>query len=408
MFKVLSFITCIIEIILSFWTTTRTLLFLLKKKSHIQMCYAKMKLKLIIPCLLEQDRIIPTIKWLRNVFGIDTEIIIVTTSNEKKIPSIPTTYEVIQVYLSEHPTDNICLINYPCTGGQMVDQLNYAISELKRRNVSWDYVGIYNADSRPQKGTKEALLKLMDNRVPIIQQYSSMTSNIQYVSPLMKSFALYQTNYEIKTGLLGCMLPTLFCAPHVVGHGLFIRNDILEMLGGFPTQHWCEDIFLSFILYNRSIAITALDVLEEAEVPIDYKAQVGQHMTWFKTAFDVMGMGRFETQTLTVKGYWYLFQRLLRSLMWLTSSFFILFSIIYSLLVSDSILTVLSLSSFIFMCVSEYGTTLIIISYLGIRHSTNNYLFGFLFVPLARILSFVGPFFSFLQKEKKPTRHTRQ
>lgn len=254
---------------------------------------SKIKLFIIIPCLEEQKVIRDTIEYFSNLInqkeGIDSEVFIVTTNKEQKRKNTFTTYEIVNEYISDSTKySNIKLINYPFDNGMMADQLNYA-QRMISQNVNFEknkaYFCVYNADSRPGKNMFEEVKEaVLNNNYPLImQEYSAFFSNIKNLSPLMKGFATYQTNFEITNGLTNAALPSKFLRNHVVGHGLFIRFDYLEKIGGFTTDYWCEDIYLSFHLRSNNVPIIPLYSVELGEAPKNLKILMKQNGNWFKT-----------------------------------------------------------------------------------------------------------------------------
>ena len=362
-------------------------------------------LLVMIPCLDEQGIICETLDYFRKVFPSDRcSVVVVTTAKERRSEDGFLTREIVDQY-ARSSGNPVLICDYPGENGYMADQLNYALRVLKRNGIKWDYVSVYNADSRPGRDTYWRLLPMMVSRCPVIQQYSAMTANFHVLNPLMKAFALYQSNYELKSGLLGCAVPSVFCIPHVAGHGLCIEYSLLQRLGNFCTDHWCEDVFMSFSLYNRGVVVTPLCVLEEADAPTSFRYQIVQYSTWFKTAFDVVGVAKTESKVypVGVRGIWYLALRLFRSLMWVISPLLILFSIAIPIFQGWWNIALVSCGAFLFMCYAEFGSTAALLLKLGVRKANKDIISALLLCPLARLLSCVGPFRSFFAREKRRT-----
>ena len=119
-------------------------------------------------------------------------------------------------------------------------------------------------DSIPNKDTiKEVLTIINENDSPeVIQQYSVPTSNWSELSNLMKGFSIYQANFELRYGLINSCFPSKLLYTYVVGHGMYVRVDVLKQIGGFETKYWCEDIYMSYVLRNKNISIYPLKTLE--------------------------------------------------------------------------------------------------------------------------------------------------
>lgn len=358
------------------------------------------RLLILIPCLDEQKRIRSTLEAVCNEFSyIGASVVVVTCKREKPIEGVRTA-DIVTSFTVETGFD-VAVCEYPGEG-YMADQLNYA---LRARQNAWDYCLIYNADSRPAPGTAEAFCDAMKQGYPVIQQYSTMTSNISSLGGLMKAFSLYQTNYELKVGYLGCLFPSVMTTPHVVGHGLLMSSKVFDGFE-FTNEHWCEDIYLSFSLFNQGIDVHPLTVLERCECPPSFQAQVVQHSTWFKTAFDVIGIAKTELErhSLSLRGFRYLAIRFIRSLMWLISPLLIVLTFVVPAFIGRFEISFLSFSSYLLMCVLEYGSTIMLMFSLdGEGLSVSDVAIGFAWIPLARLLSCIGPWRSFTVKEKRRT-----
>ena len=117
----------------------------------------------------------------------------------------------------------------------MADQLNYVLNNLKFDSEDNYYFSVYNADSIPNEQTIQKVIEtIIKNNYPnVIQQYSVPISNWDELSILMKGFAIYQSNFELRYGLINSYFPYKSLYTYVVGHGLYIRVDTLKQIGGF-------------------------------------------------------------------------------------------------------------------------------------------------------------------------------
>ena len=398
----LCFIVGVIEIALGLRSFTRTICSVLHRSVAVSFnpLEREPKLLILIPCLDEQARIYSTLNSVCGEFAsIGAKVVVVTCQREKPVNGLNTADIVFR--FADDTGHDVSVCEYP-GDGYMADQLNYALAYLDR---NWDYCLIYNADSKPAPGTALAFQQAMLAGFPVIQQYSAMTANIGHLSGLMKGFSLYQTNFELKVGYLGSLFPSLLTTPYVVGHGLVMSSKVLDKLE-FTNEHWCEDICLSFSLFNQGIDIHPISVLERCECPPSFQAQIVQHSTWFKTAFDVIGIARTELKghSLSLRGFRYLFIRFIRSLMWLISPLLIVLTFVLPAFVGRFEISFLSLVSYLLMCALEYGSTILLLFSLdggGISHS--DAVTAFAWIPLARFLSCIGPWRSFTVKEKRRT-----
>lgn len=214
----------------------------------------------------------------------------------KTIQETKSTYELVDQLLKKNELlDNFYLWHYPYKNGNMASQLNYAlskISSLETIEKNKVYLFVYNADSRPSMNTLSQIKsKVSELKYPkIIQQYSSLMSNIHSLSPIMKGFSIFQTNFEITNGYVNAKHSSIFLRNHVVGHGLGIRLDFLDELGGFNTDYWCEDIYLTFYLKCRNIPIYTVNSLDYGETPFSLISLMKQNANWYKTLSDTFEM----------------------------------------------------------------------------------------------------------------------
>lgn len=269
----------------------RTKIFLnkaMKKKRSIKQINKKSKNIIIaIPVLREQNCIENTIKYF-NAITKDIPIILITTQKEIKenLTNEKTTQDMIKEKIITK-YKNVYWIDYPYTEGYMSDQLNYMLENLENifnRKIDLDktYLALYNADSRPNKNTFEEIKQKIENN-DVVQQYSYCMQNYEKIKGIPKGFSIYQSNFELKTGLINSFFKSKILYTHVVGHGLIINMKLLKELGNFNTEFWCEDIYLGLQLKCNNIKITPLLTLENMETPDKFSKIVKQNSVWFKT-----------------------------------------------------------------------------------------------------------------------------
>ena len=319
----------------------------------------------------------------------------------------PTTNQLLKSLDVVNNNDNIKILHYEETNGMMAHQLNYAIDtiadEINRsnsNNIGNNYCVIYNADSLPNENTfNEIHEKILKNNFPeVMQQYSLNLSNIDRLPNLMKGFAIYQSAFEIKNGLLNSISPKLYS--HVMGHGLIIRLDTILDLNKFDTEFWCEDIYLTGELANKEINIIPLDTIENAETPESLILQIKQSSNWFKTAFSHFKMAKKIKEKqgkLTTGGIIWLLSEIKASIIWLLFPFFIIISLLYSLFSF--------VPMFIFSSIFAYLAFVYINYYYIVKKFYNNELDLkiYFYTTIALMLSNLGPIYSFISNEKHKT-----
>lgn len=424
MLSILFFSILITEIFCGFWNVIKTFIVINKidynRNIHIQNKVSKAKIIIVIPCLKEQSIIEETIDYFLTITRMhnNVELAIVTTEKEEYENSLnktsintKTTSKIIKEYLTKNNLNTIKHFHYPYKKGIMADQLNYVMEKYKNENFKKTYFSIYNADSRPSNDTITSVLKIIDqeNFPYVIQQYSYAFSNLSQLSFIMKGFALYQSNFEIKSGLSNTFIFPNFLYTYVVGHGLYIRFDLLKELGGFDNKFWCEDIFLSSIIRNKNIKITPVLTLENMETPKKISILMKQNANWFKTANQLIQMIK---SNLKKKGklsfsakMWFL-QRTRMNLSWILLPVFVFYTFIFSIYNHNIVLLLISILSYIFMQICIYLSTLFIIEKLESKKISHKFLL-INAVCISTFISNIGPIYSLINRKMKKYKTER-
>jgi hypothetical protein len=71
-----------------------------------------------------------------------------------------------------------------------------------------------------------------------------------------------------------------------LGHNQFVRLDVLQALGGFPTSGATEDSTLGYALGARGIVLTPLPLIELTDLPETPEKMVRQNARWYKGVLD--------------------------------------------------------------------------------------------------------------------------
>ena len=268
---------------------------------------------LIIPMLNEQKVVRQTFKNFKNiVLKIpNVKVMFVTTSKEKKVEEIETTFDILNRLIVNEK--NIYLCNYDKTNGVMAHQINYAISIIKQieKNNKIDKItiGIYNADSNIDENTIKYVLEqneIYGNNKVCFQQYSWFCLNgIKKQIGIIPSASLFQTRWSLlfeiwrlhkqlfifkiysklsKKGIKGKINNFLYLIfekmNYVVGHGFFMDINLIEEIGGFPEKTINEDAFLGYIIDNKNIKIQPIPYLEKADFAPNIPIYIKQQTTW--------------------------------------------------------------------------------------------------------------------------------
>src|SRR5262245_20173451 len=71
-----------------------------------------------------------------------------------------------------------------------------------------------------------------------------------------------------------------------LGHNQFVRLDVLQGLGGFPTSGATEDSTLGYALGARGVLVAALPFLELNDLPETPEKMIRQNARWYKGVLD--------------------------------------------------------------------------------------------------------------------------
>ena len=323
-----------------------------------------------------------------------------------------TTNNLIEEFiLKNHLKSKLYHFHYPYNEGLMADQLNYVLNNFKFINEKNYYFSVYNADSIPNKDTiKEVLSTINENNNPkVIQQYSVPISNWNELSNLMKGFAIYQSNFELRYGLINSCFPSKFLYTYVVGHGMYIRVDILKQLGGFETRYWCEDIYMSCVLRNKDISIHPIKTLEIMQSPQYISILTKQNAVWFKTSFECLKIFKDvfrQDRKININTIGWLVQRIRMNITWLGLPLAFLYTIVVSILNQNFIMLLMSIVTYSIMILLEYGSTIKMIEKLT-RIIFTNKIKILVSTILATTISNIGPIYSLLSRKKEKYKTVR-
>ncbi len=275
---------------------------------------------ILIPVVYEQKIIRETVQHFANHVKCfpHCEVVFVTTEREEVFDG-STTKDLISAEIRDNKFSQISICHYPLRSGVMSHQLNYAVRKLRETHGEGRFwLAIYNADSRLTKRSFHDILCHMGprrNTTDCIYQQVSCYRIPRNISPrsLSASDALWQTRWSLTFELprmvfqlaiarifqsrqmrdhermpmfsycLGLLLEKMI---YLVGHGLILRTDTLERLGGFPEDTINEDAFLGYIANNERIPIVPIPAFESCDVPGTTSVLVRQQSVWFNGPAD--------------------------------------------------------------------------------------------------------------------------
>lgn len=329
-----------------------------------------------------------------------------------KIQNSKTTSVLIEEFIIQnHLEEKVYHFHYPNNEGIMADQLNFVLDNFEFKDEKNYYFSVYNADSIPNKDTiKEVLTTINENDNPkVIQQYSVPISNWNDLSNLMKGFSIYQSNFELRYGLINSYFPNKLLYTYVVGHGMYIRVDILKQIGGFETKYWCEDIYMSYVLRNKDISIYPIKTLEIMQSPQYLSILTKQNSVWFKTSFECLKIFKDifkQNKKINLNSIGWLMQRIRMNITWLGIPIAFLYTLIISIFNKSIIMFCLSVLSYFVMIVLEYGSTVKLIEKLT-ETTFKNKIKILINTIFATTISNIGPIYSLISRKKEKYKTVR-
>lgn len=262
------------------------------------------KLYIVIPVYQEQKCVTESLNYFSQFISQGVyKGIYVTSAREREVSSV-TTHEVIETYLHEHLDCSFQVIEAPAEYMGKSGQLNYALTYLNQTNCigKYDYIGIYDVDSRPSLGTINLLHHLINSFVqsktncPIVfQQVSLYCHNVNKFglkNILNIDDAVLQSQWSIgfdyllskiyyKATLNHKLTPIVYC----VGHGCFISLPYLSKIGGIPTINKNDDLSLGYLLSASQETIFPLPYVDLCEIAPSVRESIKQYKNWAKGSF---------------------------------------------------------------------------------------------------------------------------
>jgi len=258
------------------------------------------RLVCVVPVYLEQDIAKATVRFWHGLVGqgaLFDQVLLVSTAKEQ-VASGPTTHDLIEAEIRrlDADPDRIRLLRCEDVTRFRASQLNLAVHAARARfdpsaaNPSSIWVGIYNADSRPQAGTFAELRTraLAEPRTRVFQQL------VSYIVPERgRSGLVAAGNSVLQTwwtfshyvsrnsrGMAGDTVWSRTSPYSTFGHGEFIRLDLLDHIGGFPDFAYADGLLLGWICRLACEPIGLLASLDVAEVPRSARDLVIQQTAW--------------------------------------------------------------------------------------------------------------------------------
>ncbi len=267
---------------------------------------------ILIPMLNEQSIAEDTVKHFARLRYPSNRLRIafVTTPRERnhRIHGELDTHAVVKRAITNlgeirHAIDVIDCSGADCCKG---DQLNEAIAKFRNEiGHGWPrestFIGIYDADSRPDLGTLEFLAwrfseaRRQKHRDPVaFQQMVSFFANYGSIPGGIRGWLLRARPWQNLDFALTREIPGFWhqhssnegewfwrsWLHHLLGHGEFIRWDTLDEIGGFQPPS-C-DTSLGYTLAYLGISVNTIPLFDCGQTPTKFCALLQQNTTWYR------------------------------------------------------------------------------------------------------------------------------
>lgn len=356
---------------------------------------------IVIPVLREQKVIRETVNHFLNAdYPKDKLTLLVVTTEREFVQSSQnetrseTTMVVVDRLKSEvnekYGQEIIQSIHYSDAQGKMVDQLNYAFDYIleffsfDRKNL---FVAIYNADSKPNKQTFSAISKFSNQSNGRVFQQSALffdnwhqieNSRGFFERKYLQANAVLQSRWTLAHEIPRFFRQSYFLKrwkrrmflSHCVGHGLFLRGDLIKEIRKMPTGTVTEDLFFGYVLSLLSEPIQSVPVMEMAETPSAFSEALKQKYVWFFGPLDHFHYDRYfslhyPSSANGLLRKWFAIQGIAPAFIWMLQGWVFLYLFLYPVISEQYHFLWFSLAVFLFYGPLSYGIVLANYSFLA-------------------------------------------
>ncbi|TDE32138.1 glycosyltransferase [Actinomadura sp. 6K520] len=204
----------------------------------------------------------------------------------------PRTREVIDRELADAPDERIKHLTYPGLGRKAA-QLNHAARLLPPGG----YLAVYDVDSRPDPKALAMVYARLADRPPVVQQHALHTvpshrggpargaAMLQSIWTLRREIP-YARRHHRSAGLPGALRRWRDGLAQPVGHGLYLRDDILAAIGGFPENSVLDDVPTGVALTLAQIPTVSVPSLTTVPASGSVAEDIAQGRRWFCSYLD--------------------------------------------------------------------------------------------------------------------------
>lgn len=237
--------------------------------------------------------------WRRLVLDKTVDAVALVTTVKESDQAGPTTHALLEEAIAADGggADSLVLLHCQEVCPYRAAQLDLAVEWARDRFTTAAetealWIGVYNADSRPQPETFEEL-RTQIARAPDVRLFQQL---VDYVVPNREgSGSVASGNSVLQTwwtlshyvsrntqGLSGDTMWSRTSPYSTFGHGEFIRSDFLEFIGGFPCYAYADGLLLGWVARLAGEPIGLLMSRDIAEVPRTAHDLVLQQTAWLR------------------------------------------------------------------------------------------------------------------------------
>lgn len=224
----------------------------------------------------------------------------------------PSTKNVVEELLAD-PTMaglNVCHVHY-VGNGRKAGQVNQAAAALPQAD-KLSYIALYDVDSRPGLQLLEATLTLArrhlhyDGQLPPVMQQSAAfrcwgssphaweraacrgAARLQTLWTLRREIPVFHHHNRAVGRGHGPWRRAAGGAglAQTVGHGLWVRRDVFDAVGGMPTYTVLDDLPFGYRLTLARIPVRIVPVTATVPAPEDVRSVLAQSRRWFHNYLD--------------------------------------------------------------------------------------------------------------------------
>ncbi|WP_187344233.1 hypothetical protein [Streptomyces sp. 3211.6] len=254
----------------------------------------------VVPMYQETDLAEDTVRfWRQLVLDKRVDAVVLVTTVKESGPPGRTTHALLEEALADEGDAAASLVLLHCQEvyPYRAAQLDLAVEWARERfsaaaETESLWIGVYNADSRPQPGTFEELRKEISS-APEVRLFQQL---VDYVVPdregsgkVAAGNAVLQTwwtlSHYVSRNTKGRSGDTVWSrtSPYsTFGHGEFIRSDFLDFIGGFPRYAYADGLLLGWVARLAGEPIGLLMSRDIAEVPRTARDLVLQQTAWLR------------------------------------------------------------------------------------------------------------------------------